>query len=93
MPRPSLRSRSFRRVRINIPGGASIIHYFKREPSPARCGNCGAVLHGVASRRPAVLKKLSKSRKTTSRVFGGNLCPSCARESLKARARQRGGKR
>ena len=87
MPRPSLRSRSFRRIKKKIPGGAHIIHYFKRDPSPAKCGRCKRALHGIARERPAALKKLPKTRKNTSRVFGGNLCSSCTKEVLKERAR------
>jgi large subunit ribosomal protein L34e len=87
MPRPSLRSRTLRRIRKRIPGGASVIHYLKRNPSPARCARCGAALHGTASKRPSVMKRLAKSKRVPSRIFGGNLCPSCTREALKERAR------
>jgi large subunit ribosomal protein L34e len=87
MPRPSLRSRSFRKVKIKIPGGANIIHYLKREPSKAKCGRCSRILHGVKSLRPSRMKKLPKSKKTTSRLHGGNLCPSCTKETIKEKAR------
>lgn len=93
MPRPSLRSRSYRRIKKRLPGGASITHYFKREPSKTKCSKCRKVLHGVASVRPAKLKKLAKTKKATSRVFGGNTCPSCTKEVLKERARAVGAKR
>ena len=92
MPRPSLRSRSYRRIKKRLPGGAFITHYFKREPSKAKCSRCGKVLHGVASVRPARLKKLAKTKKTTSRAFGGNMCPSCTKEVLRERARAAGAK-
>jgi large subunit ribosomal protein L34e len=87
MPRPALRSRSFRKVKLKIPGGASITHYFKREPSKAKCGRCKSILHGVKNLRPVSMKKLPKSKKTTSRLHGGNLCSSCTREVVKERAR------
>ena len=90
MPRPSLRSRSFRRIKKKIPGGASIIHYIKRNPSKAKCSNCKKELHGVSSLRPSGMKNLSKSQKTVSRIFGGKLCASCTKETVKARARQGG---
>jgi large subunit ribosomal protein L34e len=89
MPRPSLRSRTLRRIKKKIPGGASIIHYLKREPSPARCADCKTPLHGVASKSAAKMKRLAKSRKVPSRVFGGNLCPSCVKRVLKERAHTR----
>jgi large subunit ribosomal protein L34e len=88
MPRPSLRSRTLRRIKKKLPGGASVIHYLKRNPSPARCAVCGRPLHGVAGGRAVSIKKLAKSKKVPSRMFGGNLCPSCARERLKERARK-----
>ena len=78
-----MRSRTLRRIKIKIPGGASIIHYLKRKPSPARCAECKKPLHGVASKRPSRMKKLAKTKKVPSRVFGGNLCPSCTRQRLK----------
>ena len=90
MPRPSLRSRTLRRIKKRIPGGASVIHYLKRNPSPARCAVCKRPLHGVASKRAAQMKRLAKSKKVPSRIFGGNLCPSCARERLKEMARKKG---
>ena len=83
MPRPSLRSRTLRRIKRKIPGGASVIHYLKRKPSPARCAVCSKPLHGVASNRPARMKRLAKSKKVPTRMFGGNLCPSCTKEKLK----------
>ncbi len=88
MPRPSLRSRTLRRIKKRIPGGASVTHYLRRKPSPARCAVCGRPLHGVASERAAKMKKMAKSMKVPSRMFGGNLCPSCARERLKEMARK-----
>jgi len=42
----------------------------------------------VASERAAKMKKMAKSMKVPSRMFGGNLCPSCARERLKEMARK-----
>lgn len=85
MPRPSLRSRTLRRIKRKIPGGASVIHYLKRKPSRPRCSSCKRILHGVASKRPAGMKRLSKSKKVTSRIFGGNMCPSCAKQRIKER--------
>lgn len=87
MPRPSLRSRSFRRIKKKIPGGASIIHYIKRNPSKARCSNCNKELHGVANLRASAMKRIPGSRKKVSRAFGGKLCAACTREEMKARAR------
>jgi large subunit ribosomal protein L34e len=87
MPRPGLRARSLRKVKIKLPGGASIIHYFRRRPSGAVCANCKKPLHGVPRERDASLKGIPKSRRRPERPYGGNLCPSCAREKVKSRLR------
>lgn len=89
MPRPSLRSRTLRRIKKKIPGGASVIHYLKREPSKAKCAVCKKELHGVPSRRPSRMKGLASTKKVPSRMFGGNLCPSCLKVKLKARVREK----
>jgi len=83
MVRPALRSTTLRKIKKKIPGGAFIIHYFKRKPSVARCAVCGKPLHGVPRARPSLLKRLSRSKKKPSRPYGGNLCSRCMREKLK----------
>ncbi|UCD07046.1 MAG: 50S ribosomal protein L34e [Candidatus Aenigmatarchaeota archaeon] len=87
MPRPALRSRTLRRVKKRLPGGGFIIHYLKRKPSPAKCAVCGRKLHGVPRKSPSIIKKISKSKKTPSRPYGGNLCSRCAREKVKENLR------
>lgn len=87
MPRPSLRSGALRRVKKKLPGGAFIIHYLKRKPSPSRCAACGKKLHGVPRENPSMLKKLRRSDKTPSRPYGGNLCSRCMRVKIKNKVR------
>jgi large subunit ribosomal protein L34e len=87
MPRPALRSGALRKIRKKLPGGAFIIHYLKRKPSPSKCAVCGRQLQGVPRKNPSSLKKMSKSRKRPSRPYGGNLCSRCARERVKGRVR------
>ncbi len=89
MPRPSLRSRSYRKIKVKIPGGASLIHYIKRHPSKAKCGKCSRVLHGVKSLRPKALQKEPRTSKKVSRAYGGNLCASCSKEVLKKKVRKK----
>jgi len=50
----------------------------------AHCAICKKQLHGVPRKK---LRKLSKSEKKPSRIFGGYLCSSCSREKLKERIR------
>lgn len=87
MPRPSLRTRSLRKIRKKLPGGASIIHYVKKKPAKAKCASCGKELHGVASGLAAKVRSLSKTEKRPNRAFGGRLCSECSRKELKKRIR------
>ena len=87
MPRPGLRVRSLRKVKIKLPGGASIIHYFRRRPSEAVCANCKRPLHGVPRERRIALSSLSRRKRRPERPYGGNLCPACARKKIKSRLR------
>jgi len=85
MPRPSLRSRTLKRIKIKIPGGARVIHYMKKKPSKPKCARCKRELAGTARGTKSAVKRLAKSKKTPSRKYGGNLCPSCSKETLKER--------
>ncbi len=87
MPRPSLRSRSLKRIRIKVPGGARIIHYIKKRPGKPRCASCGRPLSGTARGTKAQVKGMPKSQKAPNRPYGGNLCPECAKEALRERMR------
>ena len=51
-----------------------------------RCAICKKVLHGIP--RTNKLRKLNKSRKKVTRIFGGYLCARCAREVIKEKARK-----
>jgi len=87
MPRPALRSRSLRKIRKNLPGGASIIHYIRKRPKKAVCAKCGKPLHGVAGGLTSKVRGLAKSKKRPERPYGGKLCSKCAREELKKNIR------
>ncbi len=73
MPKPSQRSRSLRRAKRTTPGGRKMVHYSKRKKVSARCSSCGNPLQGVNS-----------NGKVPGRVYGGQLCASCARVQIKA---------
>jgi large subunit ribosomal protein L34e len=72
MPRPALRTRSLRRIRTKLPGGAFVIHYFKRKPSGAVCAICKKPLHGVPRKLPSKLRRqpLPEMRKGKDQVRG-----------------------
>jgi large subunit ribosomal protein L34e len=83
MPRHSRRSRTLRRIHVRTAKGSKLV-YAKRKPQKAHCANCGQVLHGVASERPYLMAKLSKTEKRPDRPFAGQLCSKCMRLRIKA---------
>lgn len=82
------RSRLYKRVNKNTPGGDNVLRYKKKKPSKHVCAECGAVLHGVPRGRPYEIRKLSKTSKRPNRPFGGYLCSSCSRKHFKNEARK-----
>lgn len=76
MPKPSERGSEKKFVRT--PGGKVSVRYFKGKASKHRCAICKGLLHGVPhSKRKAEVKKLSKSERRPSAIFGGILCSRC----------------
>ena len=88
MPENRFRSRSYKRIHKNTPGGDNVLRYKKKKPSKHVCAECGKVLHGVPRGRPYEIGKLSKTAKRPSRPYGGYLCSSCARKHFKNEARK-----
>lgn len=88
MVRPALRSRSFRRKKVKTPGGTSVTHYLKRDPSPSKCAMCRKPLHGVPKERNIKLSSLSRSQRRPERPYGGNLCSACMRQKIKDQFRK-----
>ncbi|HIH32057.1 TPA: 50S ribosomal protein L34e [Candidatus Woesearchaeota archaeon] len=82
MPRPSRRSRTLRRIHVKTPKHTRLV-YAKKKPSKAHCADCGKVLHGVASARPYLMSKLSKTQKRPERPYAGMLCSECMRIRIK----------
>jgi len=81
------KSRTFRRVYKRLPGGTTKIHYRKRKPSKAKCGNCGILLKGVPRERPYRMRNMAKTKKRPERPYGGVLCSSCTRKLIKENIR------
>ncbi|MBI2652439.1 50S ribosomal protein L34e [Candidatus Woesearchaeota archaeon] len=88
MPAPRLRSRSLRKVFRKVPSGRVSIHYKKRKPKAARCGNCGATLKGVPRELPYKMRSMAKTKKRPERPFGGVLCSKCMRQKIIEKVRQ-----
>jgi len=82
MPRPGLRSRTLRRLKVNTPSGRAKIIYRLRKPQAAKCGSCGAKLHGMPIEVQSKFRNLSATKKRPNRMYGGNLCSSCSRKAI-----------
>jgi len=88
MPRGMYRSRTFRRVKVKVPGNTTKLHYRRRKPSKAICSNCKKVLAGVPNELPRIISKMPKTAKRPERPYGGVLCSKCTRVLLKQKARE-----
>lgn len=67
--------------------GRNVKSYANQKPDQACCGRCAAKLPGIPRQSPCNLRKLTKSKRTVSRAYGGVLCNRCAKEVLKYKAR------
>ena len=85
MSRPRFRSRTFKRVKVRVPGNKSRIHYEPRKKGVARCASCGRPLTR-ASGSSAQIKRMPKTAKRAERLYS-NLCPECMREQIKKQFR------
>jgi large subunit ribosomal protein L34e len=81
------KSRSKRRIYRRTPGGRVVIHYVKRRPSRAVCGNCRTLLAGVPAVRGTEMRRIPKSSKRPERMFGGTLCSPCSKRVIISRSR------
>ena len=86
MPQPH-RTRTLRRIKTKLPGGALVIHYEKRKPKIAHCAVCKKPLSGIPRLRASKLHALPKSEKRPERSYAGTLCSKCSREKLRERIR------
>ena len=88
MPAPRLRSRSLRKIFRKVSGGRTRVHFKKKKPKLAKCGNCGAVLKGVPREFPFRMRKMAKTKKRPERPYGGVLCSRCMRQEIINKSRQ-----
>ncbi len=86
MPKPSDRTTKRRRTFKRLPGGKTVKRVKGKMKGKARCGKCGAELHGI----PRDTRKLSKSEKTVNRPYGGHYCSRCLREKIKEKIKSLG---
>jgi len=87
MPRPRYRSRKLRRVKKKVSGGATKLRYIKKTPKIHKCAECKKELKGIPRLKATNAKHTPKTKKKSSRPYGGFLCGPCARKKLKKQAR------
>lgn len=83
-----LKNRTFKRVRVTVPGGRRKIQYRRANKSPPQCADCGRTLKGTARGTPSQIQKMSKTERRPERPFGGVLCSACTKERIILRARE-----
>uniref|UniRef100_UPI00358F7C6D large ribosomal subunit protein eL34 n=1 Tax=Myxine glutinosa TaxID=7769 RepID=UPI00358F7C6D len=83
--RLSYNTASNKRRLSKTPGGRLVYLYMKKvgKAPKSACGICPGRLRGIKAVRPAVLKRLSKTRKHVSRAYGGSMCAKCVRDRIK----------
>lgn len=87
MPRPALRTRSRKRVSKALPGGRTSTHFKREIPGQAKCSVCGGPLAGFPRLLPSEIRRLNRSQRKVSRIYGGQVCPNCLKTALKQAAR------
>ncbi|MEM3565647.1 MAG: 50S ribosomal protein L34e [Candidatus Bathyarchaeia archaeon] len=87
MPRPARRTRSCKRVFKALPGGRTGVHFKREVPKGGGCARCGKPLAGVPRLLPYEARKLNKTKRSISRIYGGHLCHNCLKAALKQAAR------
>ncbi|MEM2643066.1 MAG: 50S ribosomal protein L34e [Candidatus Bathyarchaeia archaeon] len=83
MPRPYQRTRSRKRVLKALPGGRTGLHFKREVPRGGGCAKCGKPLSGVPRLLPHEIRKLNKTKRSISRIYGGHLCHNCLKTALK----------
>lgn len=76
-----MKSRAHRRIFIKTTKGTKVV-IRRKQPSKAKCADCGKALSGVANKLPYILNRLSKTAKRPNRPYGGFLCSTCSRKKI-----------
>ncbi len=83
MVRPSLRSKSMRKVSKKVPGGGGRVFYIRGKHYRVSDPVTGELINGVPV-NPKWIRKGAKTRKKPERIFGGVLSPNTLATALKA---------
>ncbi len=72
--------------RVRTPGNKNVIHKVRSKVGSKLCANCKSPLHGIPRLTTSGLSKISWTKRTVKRAYGGYFCGSCGREALKEKA-------
>ena len=86
MPRPKLRTKSRKRKYRSLPGGRNKVLHKKEKTGNPKCSSCGRDLTFLP-RSTLKIRKLPKTQRKISRIYGEQLCHNCLRNSLKQTSR------
>merc|ERR1712133_254001 len=80
--RLSYNTKSNTRRISKTPGGKLVYLYTKKPGSIPKCGDRGEKLRGIKAARPKKLAKLSRTKKTVNRAYGGCLSGKAVKERI-----------
>jgi len=72
-----------KKIRVRAPSGRIVVRTKRERYGTILCANCKKPLRGISNTR-----KLSKTEKIPSRIYGGYLCSGCTKEILREKARK-----
>ncbi|CAM6031998.1 unnamed protein product, partial [Sphagnum compactum] len=67
---------------IKTPGGSLRYLHIKKKGTAPKCGDCGHALQGIPALRPREYSKISKTKKTVCRAYGGSRCAGCVKNRI-----------
>eukprot|EP00128_Syssomonas_multiformis_P016128 Colp12_sorted_trinity150504_noHs@11394 len=67
---------------VKTPGARLVYQYVHKRGKAPTCGDCGSKLSGVPALRPKKYMKISKTKKSVTRAYGGSRCAHCVRERV-----------
>ena len=70
------------------PKGRLIILIKRKKGDVPKCAICKRPLRGIKKYVPSELRRMNKSQKRVSRIYGGYLCHQCLEKVLKEKVRQ-----
>ncbi|MHA2171727.1 MAG: 50S ribosomal protein L34e [Candidatus Kariarchaeaceae archaeon] len=74
--------RSGKRKLVKTPGGRFYFKKLQKKPNYHHCANCDRKLPGMPRGTRVEIRRLSKSQRSPSRPYGGQLCSPCLRRKL-----------